>query len=618
MWEFSSGRHLNYILSVLFAMVGVAGMIFVYLTMAKLVAALLSGNKDWDFYLTSAKLMAAGWLCRLLFHSISTTFSHKATFYVLSQIRKRLLDKLSRLPLGTVMDKPSGSLKATICERVDSMETAYAHVVPEFTANLFGSIATFVLIFATDWRMGLASLISIPIGLAALAKMEEGYEEDFGNCIKKTKILNDTTIEYINGIEVIKVFGKEKTSYQKFVKAARDGAYCFIDWMAKHTGSMAFAMVVFPATFLFMLPIGSLLCWGGIISADKLILSLILSLGAVTPLLTIMSYQDDLAQAVPLFGEIANILEEKDLERPDYTPSTLPKGNSICLKDVHFSYKEKEVLHGINMDIKAGTVNALVGPSGSGKSTIAKLIASLWDVDSGSIEIGGVDIRSLPLEIYNKYISYVSQDNYLFNQSVMENIRMGKPNATDNEVIAAAKKCGCHDFIKSLESGYDTVCGEAGGHLSGGERQRIAIARAMLKDAPIVILDEATSYTDPESEAVIQDSLAKLVKGKTLLVIAHRLSTIADADCIFVVNDGKIEACGTQEQLLKKCDLYKKMWKSHISAKDSDTASAKASSRTTKAASTKEKKGPSKTKEPKTKAPAAKKASAKNSKGGKK
>ena len=219
------------------------------------------------------------------------------------------------------------------------------------------------------------------------------------------------------------------------------------------------------------------------------------------------------------------------------------------------------------MEIEDGTVNALVGPSGSGKSTIARLIASLWDVDSGEIKIGGVNIKDMPLKEYNRHIAYVSQENYLFDQTVMDNIRMGREGATDEEVIEAAKKCGCHDFIMSLENGYQTICDGSGGHLSGGERQRISIARAMLKDAPVVILDEATSYTDPESEAVIQSALSRLTAGKTLIVIAHRLSTIADADRIFLISDGKVEASGTQDELLRKSELYRSMWENHISVK---------------------------------------------------
>ncbi len=257
------------------------------------------------------------------------------------------------------------------------------------------------------------------------------------------------------------------------------------------------------------------------------------------------------------------------MRRPEKAEK-LPADNSIELKNVRFAYHDKEVLHGINLKIKPGTVNALVGPSGSGKSTIARLVASLWDVKDGSIELGGVDIRTLPLKDCTSRIAYVSQDNYLFDLSVLDNIRMGKKGASDEEVMAAAEKCGCHEFIMGLENGYQTVCGSSGGHLSGGERQRISIARAMLKDAPIVILDEATSYTDPENEAVIQSALAKLVQGKTVLVIAHRLSTIADADQIIVVNHGEIEAAGTQEELLKSCPLYKTMWEAHISVKDGE------------------------------------------------
>ena len=220
------------------------------------------------------------------------------------------------------------------------------------------------------------------------------------------------------------------------------------------------------------------------------------------------------------------------------------------------------------MELKAGTVNAIVGPSGSGKSTIAKLIASLWDVDSGSIKIGGVDVKELAFADFNRKIAYVAQDNYLFNETVRENIRQGNPDATDEQIIEVTKKSGCYEFIMQLENGFDTVVGGAGGHLSGGERQRISIARAMLKDAPIVILDEATAYTDPENEAILQNSIAKLVAGKTLIVIAHRLSTVKDSDQIFVVNDGNVTAHGTHEELLMSCSLYKEMWNAHISVKD--------------------------------------------------
>ena len=260
------------------------------------------------------------------------------------------------------------------------------------------------------------------------------------------------------------------------------------------------------------------------------------------------------------------LLEQRYWMSATYPPNQ--DNNSITLTDVKFGYHEKEILHGVNMKLEAGTVNAIVGPSGSGKSTIAKLIASLWDVNSGSIKIGGVNVRQMSLTDFNQKIAYVAQDNYLFNESVRENIRQGNPNATDEQIIEVTKKSGCYDFIMQLENGFDTIVGGAGGHLSGGERQRISIARAMLKDAPIVILDEATAYTDPENEAILQNSIARLVAGKTLIVIAHRLSTVKDSDQIFVVNDGNIAAHGIHNELLASCPLYKEMWNAHISSKD--------------------------------------------------
>ena len=287
--------------------------------------------------------------------------------------------------------------------------------------------------------------------------------------------------------------------------------------------------------------------------------------------MVVAGHIDNMSKMGSIIGEVTSILEKREMERPEELKE-VPQGSDIVFKDVHFGYKEQEVLHGINLTIREGSVNALVGPSGSGKSTIAKLIASFWDTDSGEIRFGGVNIKDIPLERYNQYIAYVSQDNYLFDETVMENIRMGRPGATDEEVINAAKACGCHDFILHLEKGYDTIAGGAGGHLSGGERQRISIARAMLKNAPVVILDEATAYTDPENEALVQRSVAKLVQGKTLIVIAHRLSTIVSADQIIVIDNGNVEACGTQEELLRGCALYHDMWNAHVMVKDSEVA----------------------------------------------
>ena len=555
--------------SVVLAILGVAASFVPYLIISKIVEELLSGNRKWDDYLNLVIWMGIFWVIRMTLHSLSTSLSHVATFTVLGGIRKQLCTKLSKIPLGSVLDDNSGSYKNIIVERVDSMETTLAHIVPEFTANLLLPIVMFIYLLTLDWRLGLSNLLGAFVGLIFMAVMLYKSRGGYELSVQKTKKLNDTAVEYINGIEVIKAFGKTGGSYEKFVVAAREGADVFIDWMRRCIWPQAGTMSFLPATFLGVLPVGLLLVRDGSLTPQNFITGIILSAGLITPLVVAFSYTDDLLKMRTIFGEVTEILERKDMERPATLTET-PLGADIELRDVRFTYKDQEVLHGINMRIRQGEVAAIVGPSGSGKSTIARLIDSLWDVDSGSITYGGVDIRKLPLDYYMGNIAYVAQDNYLFDLTIKENIRLGRAGASDEDVYNAAKATGCHEFILGLENGYDTVVGGAGGHLSGGERQRICIARAMLKDAPVVILDEATAYTDPENEALVQAGVAKLVKGRTLIVIAHRLSTIVDADKIFVINDGKVEAVGTQDELLAHCDLYKKMWEAHSMAKDED------------------------------------------------
>ncbi|MBR0134653.1 MAG: ABC transporter ATP-binding protein [Clostridia bacterium] len=567
--EFAGRKRAYFGGSVVLAMLGVAASFVPYLIIAGIVRQLLAGKKEWGFYLTQVLLMALFWLVRMTLHSFSTSLSHVGTFTVLGGIRKQLCEKLSKIPLGSVLDDNSGSYKNIIVERVDSMETTLAHIIPEFTANLILPIVMFVYIISIDWRMGLANLVGVAIGLVFMAVMFAKSKGGYELSVEKTKKLNDTAVEYINGIEVIKAFGKTGSSYEKFVIAAREGADVFIDWMRRCIWPQSGTMAFLPATFLGVLPIGLLLCKNGSLSAGDLITCIILSAGLITPLVVAFSYTDDLLKIGTIFGEVTEILEREDMERPAELTKK-PQGSDIVLKDVRFSYKEKEVLHGVNMEIKKGEFAAIVGPSGSGKSTIARLIDSLWDVDSGTITYGGVDIKELPLAWYMGQIAYVAQDNYLFDMSVKENIRLGRAGAKDEDVINAAKATGCHEFILGLENGYDTIAGGAGGHLSGGERQRICIARAMLKDAPVVILDEATAYTDPENEALVQSSVAKLVEGRTLIVIAHRLSTVTGADKIFVISEGNVAASGTQEELLKNCELYRKMWEAHSIARDED------------------------------------------------
>lgn len=565
--EWAGQKRSAYVWSVVLAVGNVIFKIIPYFIIANVVKMFLDGNKEFKEYLIKAVGIALSFIIAELFHSLSTSLSHKATFTVLANIRKSCCEKLARVPLGYVKDTPSGTFKNIMVERIDSIETTLAHIVPEFTSNLLAPVIILIYFFMTDWRLALLSLVPVVVGFLSYFGMMIDYKPSFERTVKTTKDLNDAAVEYIDGIEVIKAFGKTESSYAKFTKAAMEYADSFISWMKRCSIFHALLMVVTPYTLLTVLPFGAHYVENGTLTISSFVMCIILSLGIVGPIITVASYTDDLGKIGVIIDEVVGILKQPELKRPEKSTAA-PKDNSIILTDVKFGYHEKEILHGVNMKLNAGTVNAIVGPSGSGKSTIAKLIASLWDVNSGSIKIGGVDIKQMSLVDFNRKIAYVAQDNYLFNETVRENIRQGNPKATDEEIIDVTKKSGCYDFIMQLENGFDTIVGGAGGHLSGGERQRISIARAMLKDAPIVILDEATAYTDPENEAILQNSIARLVAGKTLIVIAHRLSTVKDSDQIFVVNDGNIAAHGIHNELLASCPLYKEMWNAHISSKD--------------------------------------------------
>ena len=566
-FQFAGTYKSAYIKSVIFAVIGVIFSLIPYILMGDIVKKLLSGERNFNIYLIEGILMAVLWIFRVVFHTLSTNTSHRTTFKLISNVRILLIDKLSRLPLGTVQGMPSGELKNIICERTDSMEPILSHVIPEFTANLCAPIMLFIYIMAIDWRMALLSLATLPIAAIAIVWMFKDSNEQFQNTQTKTKILNDTAVEYIGGIEVIKAFGKAESSYERFVDAAKENASSFIEWMRSCIIPFSIGIVIAPATLLSVLPIGAIFTMNGSLDLTDYIMIVILSCGLITPLITVMSYSDDITKASTIFKEIDDILNLTELKRPE-TSKNLPMTHDITLNNICFGYGEKEVLHNFNLNIPNGSVTALVGPSGSGKSTVARLVASLWDVHDGNIKIGGVDIRDISLSDYNEQIAYVSQDSFLFNTSIRENIRMGKPSASNEDVENIARKSGCYDFIIDLENGFDTIVGGSGAHLSGGERQRISIARAMLKNAPILILDEATAYTDPENEAVIQRSVSELSKEKTLIVIAHRLSTITNADQIVVIKDGNIEAKGTHTELLNSSNLYKNMWEAHIYAKD--------------------------------------------------
>lgn len=529
------------------------------------------GRKGNKVYLPWLVIGMAGYAARTLLYNLALSMSHKATFSVLKTIRQKILEKLPRLPLGTVMDMQSGKMKQIIVDQVDGMETTLAHLFPEMTANIAGPVLILIYLFVLDWRMALLSLVTIPIGFAFMMSVMGSYQKKYEGAVRTTMEMNGTIVEYIGGIEVIKAFNQGKSSYAKFSDRVMANASYYYHWMKSCLFGTSMGYAVVPATLVTVLPVGWLFYQNGSLSADTFITAVILSLGIAGPLMAAMNFVDTLAQVgttVEAVEELLGAEEQQHGNREASIPNT-----DIALTHVSFGYHEdKEILKDVSLSIPAGSMTALVGPSGSGKSTIAKLIAGFWDVKSGSVSIGGVDEKEIPLKQFYDKVAFVSQENYLFDESVRENIRMGRPSAADREVEAAAKAAGCDSFIRGLENGYDTRVGSGGAHLSGGERQRIAIARAMLKDAPVVILDEATAYIDPENEAVIQKAIGKLVRGKTVIVIAHRLSTIRDADKIVVVKDGRIEAEGTHEDLRRNCPLYESMWQAHIGAKDGEMA----------------------------------------------
>lgn len=551
----------GFALSVVLAIISVASGLVPYFAVAEIVNLLISGEMDFSVYLQWGLIGLIAYFARSVFHGLSTRCSHEATFRVLSEMRRTIAEKLTRVPMGYLTATPSGRLKTTMVERIEQMEVPLAHIIPEMTANLLVPVALVVYLFVLDWRMALASLATIPLGmLCYMAQMKE-YPKKYTAVMQANKHMNATTVEYVGGIEVIKAFNQSAASYEKFTDAVRQNTRLMLEWMKSTQGYSALMMTLWPAVLIAVLPVGCLLYQNGSLSASDFITIAILSLGIIGPLVAAIFLTDDFSKIATITGEIAAVLEEPELDRPKAQKKL--EGHDISLQDVHFAYKDVQVLNGVSLDIKAGMRTALVGPSGSGKSTIAKLIASYWDVSSGRITIGGIDVKTLPPEQVMDLIGYVSQDNFLFNVSVRENIRMGRPEATDEDVEAVAKAAGCHDFIMSLTHGYDTIVGGAGGHLSGGERQRVAIARAMMKNAPIVILDEATSYTDPENEAILQESIGRLTRGNTLIVIAHRLSTITEADQIAVVDDGRIVAVGKHAELVQCCPLYAQMWAAH-------------------------------------------------------
>ena len=556
-------------LSVLCAILSVAGGFVPFWAVYEILLLFINQTAALNDILFWCLIGVGGYLMRLVCFCIYRIVALMSAYTILEGIRLKIANRLMKAPLGEVMGRRIGYLKNIIMDKVEDLEPPLAHMIPELTSNLLLPIVIFIWMLAIDWRLGLAVLIAPVLSMIPMFFLMRNYNSQYAAYMDANNHVNNVIIEYVEGIEVVKAFNQSTSSYEKFVGSVKSFKDFTLAWFKSTWKTMNLMMAIMPTTLLGVLPIGLLLAQSGSITPAELAMGIILSLSIVGPLMKATTFINE-AKSMEYALEAANELLNLPI-LPDAGKIVPIKHTDIVLQDVSFSYdgtEQNEVLHDISLKMPQGSFTALVGPSGGGKSTVARLIARFWDVTGGSISIGGTNVKDLSIRQLSELVSFVTQDNFLFNCSLKENIRLGNPNATDEEVYAAAKAACCDDFIAHLEKGYDTSAGDAGKRLSGGEKQRIAIARAILKNAPIVILDEATAFTDPQNEDKIQKSIMALSKGKTLLVIAHRLSTIQNADQIVVLKKGQIVDCGKQEELLKRCPLYADMWQAHIGAKN--------------------------------------------------
>ncbi len=515
-------------------------------------------NPSFDSLIKYGLLALASIIIYLILSGISSNLSHRTAFQILSKLRVILFEKLSKVPLGYMIENPLGKLKVTILEKVAELEDWVAHVMPELPSKILHPILGIIILFIVDWRVGLSLLAPVPFIILGFSMMMNKYRARGLVWACGYENVADRSTEYVKGIPVIKAFVQAEKSYKHFAEAVKFYYGSTMDWWKVSWLSMSIVTAAAAAPLIATLPVSLYLYNTGEINMTGLVLTLVLAVGIIPQLIAMMMSMDVFMLASNAWLLISELLNAPEQIRPsDDKRVDLDDSKGIEFENVNFSYiNGLKVLDDVSFKANKNSMTALVGPSGSGKSTIAKLISSYWDVDSGSIKLGGIDIKDISFKQLMEEISYVSQDNYLFDVSVKDNIRLGNPSASDDEIIAAAKMANCHEFIMNLKNGYDTRVGDAGGQLSGGERQRITIARAILKPANIIVLDEATAYTDPENESQIQEAISRLIKGKSLIVVAHRLHTIRNAENIIVIDEGKVLAQGKHDELLKTCQLY--------------------------------------------------------------
>ncbi len=569
LFAYAQGEKKRLVWSVVLSVVSVVLGLAPFYCMYRMICLFAVGTATTAAIIKWCALALAAYAVKILLFSLSTGISHAMAYSVLEGLRLRLADRFLRAPLGDVENHSIGEIKNMMVDKIENIEPPLAHMIPEGAGHIVLPVISIAALLCIDWRLALASLVTFPLSFICMGLTFKISGDSFAKYDRSSNEMNSAIVEYIEGIEVIKAFGRAGVSYEKYAGAITSFRTFVVKWLTSTFVTMKLSFALFPSTLIGTLPAALALANGGVITPAQAALAMMLSISMVGSLAKLEVFSENMRQVKFTVESLEEFLEMPALPEPAERAAV--EHTDVELRGVHFSYtgdEKDEVLHGIDITLPEGSFTALVGPSGGGKSTVAKLIARFWDVTAGEITVGGVNIRDMPLEQLSEYVSFVTQDNFLFRCSLLENIRLGNPAATDEEVKAAARAAQCEEFISKLPQGYDTPAGEAGKRLSGGEKQRIAIARMMLKNAPIVILDEATAFTDPENEDKIQRSIAALTKGKTMLVIAHRLSTIKNADNIVVLKNGAIAAEGRQEELLENCPLYRDMWQAHIGAKN--------------------------------------------------
>ena len=556
-------------LSVIFACLGEIFSFATYFFSAYAAAWLIKraggSSIGFDELLRYAFLAMGSLLLYFVLTGLSTTISHKTSFSILEKLRQTLFEKLKVIPMGYLVDNPVGKIKVIIMDRVADMEDWVAHLMPELPSRLLHPILCVIILFCLDWRIGLSIFVPLPVVLIGMATMMHKYRSRMAVWLSSYANVADRSAEYVRGIPVIKAFAQDKASYGKFADAVKFYHFSTMKWWKQSWLGKALMTAAMMTPQIVSMPFAFYLYGKGEIGIETLLLSLILPISILPQALAIMMSFELFQMASNTWVSIQELLDMPAQKRPDPDKrAAIDNNKGIKFTDVSFSYHDgNEVLHNISFVTKPGEVTALVGPSGSGKSTIAKLLVGFWDQSSGTISLGGVDTTDISFKQLAEEISFVSQDNFLFDVSIRDNIRLGKPNATEEEIVAAAKAAHCHEFIMALPDGYNTKAGEAGGAMSGGERQRITLARAILKPSSTIVLDEATAYADPENEALIQEAISHLVKGKNLVIVAHRLNTIKQAHQIILMDKGQIVAKGRHDELMKE-PLYARLWKQYL------------------------------------------------------